>query len=245
MIKALLVDDEPRALKSLRLLLEKHCPEVQILNETDNIHTAFQLIFETKPQVIFLDINMPNGSGLELLEKIQDLDVEVIFTTAHQEHALKALKLSALDYLLKPINQEELRSSIEKFIKRNNYPVKNYALVKEILNGGKLQRIAINSLDGIKIIEVSDILYLESDRNYSTFHYGEQRVIASKPLGEYEKMLKEHGFVRIHRSTLINLDRMKEYKRGKDSRVLLDNGTELEVSRNRKEELLTNLSRLS
>lgn len=245
MIKALLVDDEPRALKALQILLQKHCPEVQIIGETDNIKSAHQMILTSSPQIVFLDINMPSGSGLDLLKKIQDLEVEVIFTTAHEEYAIKALKLSALDYLLKPIDHEELKNAVAKYLKMQSTTNKDYSIVNEILNGGKLRRIAINSLDGIKIIEVNDILYLESDRNYSTFYLTEQQVIASKPLGEYEKMLKEHGFIRIHRSTLINLDRMKEYKRGKDSKVLLDNGIELEVSRNRKEELLSNLGRLS
>lgn len=239
-----MVDDEPRALKSLRILLDKYCSEVQVIGEASNISTAYQQIIDMNPRIVFLDINMPDGSGLDLLKKIQGMDVEVIFTTAHQEYAIKALRLSALDYLLKPIDHNELVAAVNKYASLKHSNSQGYSLVSEILNSEKLKRLAISTVEGIKILKVTDILYVGSDKNYSTFHLPEQNFIASKSLGEYEKLLKDHHFVRIHRSTMINLERLLEYKKGKDSRVLLDDGTELEVSRNRKEELLTRISLL-
>ncbi len=236
MIKALLVDDEPNALKALRLLIQKHCPEIEILAETDNITDAYKQIVELNPELIFLDINMPNGSGLELLERIQGFNIEVIFTTAYQEYAIKALRLSALDYLLKPISHEELKTAISRFVSQKfKY---DYSLVSEILSSEKLRRIAINTQGGVRILNVADIMYLKSDKNYSIFYLVEQNVVASRALGEFEKLLHGHGFIRIHRSTLINVSHIREYKKGKEPKVLLGDGTELEVSRSRKEELL-------
>ncbi len=236
MIKALLVDDEPKALKALRLLIKKHCPEIEIIAEADNITDAYKQIVELNPELVFLDISMPGGSGLELLERIQGFNVEVIFTTAYQEYAIKALRLSALDYLLKPISHDELKKAVSRFL---NQKIKyDYSLVSEILNSEKLRRIAIHTQGGVQILNLSDIMYLKSDKNYSVFYLPEQNVVASRALGEFEKLLHGHGFIRIHRSTLININHIREYKKGKEPKVLLVDGTELEVSRSRKEELL-------
>ena len=236
MIKALLVDDEPKALKALRLLIRKHCPEVEILAETHNITNAYKQIIELSPELIFLDISMPGGSGLELLERIQGQNIEVIFTTAYQEYAIKALRLSALDYLLKPISHDELKKAVSRFVSQKfKY---DYSLVSEILSSEKLRRIAIHTHGGVQIVNVADIRYLKSDKNYSVFYLVEQNVVASKALGEFEKLLHGHGFVRIHRSTLININHVREYRKGKEPKVLLEDGTELEVSRGRRDELL-------
>jgi len=240
MIKALLVDDEPQARKSLRILIEKHCPEVHIHGEAENITEAYQFIVNESPNLVFLDISMPNGTGLELLEQIDGLDVEVIFTTAHHEFAIKALRLSALDYLLKPVDYSELKKAVSRYSMKK-WRMNDYSIVKEVLAGKKPKRIAINALDRIHIVNVEDILYLKSDKNYSTFFLPTQEIIASKPLGEFEELLRDYGFIRIHRSTIININRIQEFKRGRDPQVILDNGTELEVSRTRKDELLSKL----
>ncbi|MEP1095640.1 MAG: LytTR family DNA-binding domain-containing protein [Cyclobacteriaceae bacterium] len=243
MIKVLCVDDEPRALKALRILIERHCPDIEIIGETYNIADAYKLILELSPQLIFLDINMPGGSGLELLERIKDLSLDVIFTTAHHEYAIAALRLAALDFLLKPIDSKELQDAVARFAgKKVKY---DYSLVSEILKGVKLKRIAVNTQLGVQILGVADIMYLKSDKNYSTFHLLGRQIIASRPLGEFERLLGSHGFVRIHRSTLVNCEHIQEYRKGREPRVILENGTELEVARNRKDELMSNLIRLS
>ncbi len=240
MIKALLVDDEPQAIKSLKILLEKYCPEVNVLGEAENITEAYQLIQKENPNLVFLDINMPGGTGIELLEQLDGLDLEVIFTTAHHEFAVKALRLSALDYLLKPIDSSELRKAVSRYTMKN-WRMNDYSIVKEVLAGDKPKKIAINALERIHIINVEDILYLKSDKNYTSFFLSSEEIIASKPLGEFEELLRDYGFIRSHRSTIINIERVKEFKKGRDPYVLLDNGAQLEVSRTRKDELLSKL----
>lgn len=243
MISALLVDDEPLAIKTLRLLIQKHCPEISIIGECGNITDAYTMILEMRPKLVFLDINMPNGSGLELLEKLQDVDLEVIFTTAHQEHAIQALRLSALDYILKPIDSAELKNAVERFLKKKWSS--DYHLLAQILQEKSLTRFAVPSVDGIRIINTKEILYLSADKNYTTVHLPEENIVSSKPLGDYEKLLSNHGFIRIHRSFIINLQRLLKFKKGKEPQVVLDNGLELDVSRNRKDELIKEISKIA
>ncbi|MEM6829757.1 MAG: LytTR family DNA-binding domain-containing protein [Bacteroidota bacterium] len=239
-ISALLVDDEEKALKTLRLLIEKYCPEVEIVDQVENIDDAYQSIIKYDPNMLFLDINMPQGSGLDLLKRIQGIDTEVIFTTAHQEYAIKALRLSALDYLLKPIDPEDLIGAVSRYKERSREK-RDYTLINEILNEKMPKRIAISSLDGVKVVNVEDIQYLSADKNYTTFHLNDGELIVSKSLGEFEKLLQDYEFFRVHRSVLINMVHLAEYKKGKEARVRLNNGVELEVSRNRKDQLLEKL----
>lgn len=243
MISAVLVDDEPLAIKTLRLLLEKHCPEISIVGECNNITDAYSMILEKRPKLIFLDINMPNGTGLELLERFQDVDLEVIFTTAHQEHAIHALRLSALDYILKPISSEDLKNAVQRFMKKKWSS--DYHLLAQILQEKTLTRFAVPAVDGIRIINTKEILYLSADKNYTTVHLPDEDIISSKPLGDYEKLLRDHGFFRIHRSFIINLRRLLKFKKGKEAQVVLDNGMELDVSRNRKDELIREIEKIA
>ncbi|SNS76099.1 two component transcriptional regulator, LytTR family [Ekhidna lutea] len=236
MIKALLVDDEPRALKTLQLTLEKHCPEVEILGTANNIVNAFKIIIEKSIDLIFLDISMPNGSGLDLQEKIKEMDVKVIFTTAHKEHAISALRLDAIDYLLKPIDKSELKNAINRYF--------NLKQTHKSTKADKAQsRLTIHTQEGVNIIDLSDILYVESDKNYSIFHLANNDCqIASKPLGTYEDQLKKLGFFRIHRSCIVNLNQISKIKRGKSCLAVLKNNVELEISKSKKDQLLEALN---
>ncbi|MEP1032313.1 LytTR family DNA-binding domain-containing protein [Ekhidna sp.] len=226
-IKTLLVDDEPRAIKTLKLLLEKHVPEVNVIGIANNIQQAFTIIRDDKPELVFLDVNMPNGTGLELIERIKSLSVKVILTTAYQEHAIEALRLSVLDYLLKPIDKSELKRAI------NRYFELTYA-EQPVLEA---QKITINTADGMHIMELNKIHYIQSDKNYSVFHTEEGTLVSSKSLGYYEQLL--HGsFLRIHRSYIVNLNQIKHLKKGKIFQAVLSNGDILEVSKSKKDELM-------
>ncbi|WP_258097235.1 LytR/AlgR family response regulator transcription factor [Marinoscillum pacificum] len=241
-IGCLVVDDEDRAIRIMELLLTKHCPEVEILATAENIDEAYRKMVEFQPSLIFLDVNMTGGTGLELLERLEGIDVQVVFTTAHQEHAINALRLSAFDFLLKPIDPTELKDAVKRFRthKKNN----NYSLIQSILKEEKPKRIVINSQDGIQVVEIEDILYLSADRNYCEFHMVDSKLIASKPLVEYEKLLSGIQFLRVHKSYLVNLHHIKEYKKGRDGKLILSNKEELEVSRNKKDDLLDALKAL-
>lgn len=241
-IGCLVVDDEDRAIRIMELLLAKHCPEVEILATAENIDEAYRKIIEHQPDLIFLDVNMSGGTGLDLLERLEGIDVQVIFTTAYQEHAIKALRLSAFDFLLKPIDPVELKDAVKRF--RTHAKNAHYSIIQSILKEEQPKRIVINSQDGIQVVEIDDIVYLSADRNYCVFHLMDSKIVASKPLVEYEKLLSGIHFLRVHKSYLVNLHRIKEYKKGRDGKLILSNKEELEVSRNKKDALIDALRNL-
>ncbi|MEO9484838.1 MAG: LytTR family DNA-binding domain-containing protein [Ekhidna sp.] len=242
MIKSLIVDDEPRAIKALEILLEKNCPEVRIIGTASNVDDAYRQIVLEKPALVFLDINMPNGTGLDLIERIKDTEsAKVIFTTAHDEFAIKAFRLSAIDYLLKPIDKVELIDSINRFKKHVSKSAnEELTVLSQLLDKQNGKRIAINTVDGVHVINLEDVLYLSSEKNYTTFHFQGSSILTSKPLGDYEKTLSEYQFIRVHRSYIVNLKKVKEFHR-KRMEIVLDNECCIEVSRNRKELLMENL----
>jgi two-component system LytT family response regulator len=243
MINVILIDDEEGAIEALELMLKKHCPHINIVGFAHDIHEGYREIESKKPDLVFLDINMPNGLGLELVEKISHLDVSVVFTTAHQEYAINAIRLSAVDYLLKPLKSKELIEAVvryeEKVSSKNGLSV-----LKELLTSPqKLERLAIPNVDGIEIIKRADICYLEADRNYTKFHLVEgKKIVASKPIGDYEKLLHSHGFIRAHRSYLINVEHVQKFNR-RTGTLMMSDGQEIDVSRNRRDEIIMELGR--
>ncbi len=242
MITSLIVDDEPRAIKALEILLERHCPEITVLGKASNINEAYEEIVKKKPDLVFLDINMPNGSGLDLLKRISDTEqTKVIFTTAYDEHAIQAFRLSAIDYVLKPVDKDELIQAINRYKVQSNHSAHGeYTLLSQILDKQNERRIAVNTTDGVHVINLEEVFYLSSEKNYTTFHFHDSAIVASKPLGDYEKLLAEFQFVRVHRSYLINLKKIREYNK-KRMGVVLENDEFIEVSRNRKDFLMNNL----
>ncbi|WP_420319191.1 LytR/AlgR family response regulator transcription factor [Ekhidna sp.] len=240
MIRSLIVDDEPRAVRALEITLERHCPEIELVGIANNIEEAFQLIVAQNPDLIFLDINMPKGTGLDLLERIKDTEsAKVIFTTAHEEYAIKAFRLSAIDYLLKPVGKEELIIAINRF-KETSTGKERMELLSELLEKKNPQRMAISTLDGFHIIDLDKLLYLSSEKNYSNFHTTEGIVLASKSIGEFEKYMDPDRFIRVHRSYIVNIDKVRSYDKKKGV-LILHNQQTIEVSRNRKEVLLQKL----
>ena len=238
-MKALLIDDEPSALETMQIMLSKYCPQVSIVGTASNIIGGLRAFNEKKPDIIFLDIHMPHGNGMELLEKLQGEEVEVVFTTAFEEYAIRAIRLSALDYLLKPIDPQELMDAIRRYEKKHKAQ-KDFSLIKGLISKiEKPKKIAIVGQDETSYVELDSILYLSSSRNYCNFHIkGRDPIVASRPLADYEELLQPIGFFRIHRSHVVNMAHVSHYKSGRGGYVIMSDNTELEVARTRKKELI-------
>lgn len=235
---AILVDDEPIARMSLRGMLETYFPNIQIKGEAKNLPDAIKLIHQQKPAIVFLDIEMPGYSGLEILDFFQgqQLQSKIIFVTAYEEFALKAFELSAVDYLLKPIQKEALERALAKVTVSQ---AENLEILHENLKTHKPQKIALQTGEGLLFLKLDEILYLKADGSYTHFHLGnKEKIIVSKRLQEYEKLLELGSFMRIHRSHIINLDHIKKITKEDGGGVVMSNGELLSISQEKKSELL-------
>lgn len=245
MITATIVDDEPYSCEALATLLERYCPEVKILDICYSASSALKSINEKKPQILFLDIEMPNMNGFELLEKLPSIDFELIFTTSYDHYAIKAIRFSALDYLLKPVDIEELTKAVQKAVSRMSHPLpQQIEILLQKLNHPTIavNKIAIPTMEGLQMLFVESIISCESDSNYTIlFLKNKQKIIASRTLKEIEEMLDDYSFARVHHSYLVNLNEVEKYIRGEGGYLLMSDGTTVDVSRSRKEILLKKL----
>ena len=249
-IKTILVDDEPRGLTSLKKLLQLNCPEADVIACCNSAEEAKEKIEQLHPHLIFLDIAMPGKTGFDLLKEFDHINFEIIFVTAHNTYMVQAFHFSAVDYLLKPVDDELLIEAVKRASKRVEQ--KNSAQPVETLlhnmgQKGSLQKLklCIPSLKGFQVVDIPDIMYCEASGNYTNFHFtGHPVICASKPINEYEELLQDSNFVRIHKSFVVNLEHVKEYIRGEGGSVLLTNGQEVEVSKRNKEAFLKQLTML-
>lgn len=244
-MKVAIIDDEEDARFMLRNILEKHfADDVKIIAEADGVETGLKVVEENDIDILFLDIQMHTGTGFDLLNQVDKKDFEVVFITAFDQYAVKAFKFSALGYLMKPIKVREIKALIENLKihfethqkqsdKRLKVLVENYGDDKTI------KKLVISNIEGFKVIGLEDIISLEGDRNYTNFvTCQEKRYTSAKTLGEYEALLAEFGFFRIHQSTIVNLRHVKAYYKGDGGTVEMINGDKLQVSRNRKGEFV-------
>jgi two-component system LytT family response regulator len=238
-IKSLLVDDEPRGLSALQRLLEYHCPEVEIAGLCNSADEARTRIRQLKPDLVFLDIAMPEKSGFDLLSDIDPVSFEVIFVTAHNDFMLQAFRFSAVDYLLKPVEDNLLVEAVKRAAKRIEEKSSGGSLetlLYNIRNTSGGQKLCITSLKGFQVVKLTDIIYCEASSNYTNFHFADRPLIcASRPIHEYEELLADSNFVRVHKSIVVNLEHVKEYLRGEGGTIVLSNGAKVDVSRRRKE----------
>jgi len=246
MITALLIDDDSNLRQGMKALLAMYAPDIQILGEAENVKGGIAAIEVHKPDVIFLDIQLGDGTGFDILEQLTKkqgrLTSHVVFITAHEEFAVKAFRFSALDYLLKPVDPEDLRKVVEKIKKvlSNN---DNYAHIDLLLENirkkvDKFKRIALSTSDGIHLFEVADIIRLESQDNYTKFYIKDNKpVLIAKTLKEYEEMLSEQGFERIHQSHLINLAYLKSYIKKDGGYAVMADNSHLPISQRKKDRL--------
>lgn len=245
MINAMIVDDEHYASQALVTLLKKHCPDVAVVAVCNNAKEAVKLIRELQPQLVFLDIEMPYLNGFELLEMLGPVSFDCIFTTSYDQYAIKAIRFSALDYLLKPVDPEELKAAVGRVTgKRSPSLQQQMELLLSRFQQPQpaVNRIALPTLEGLQIIPVDTILYCTSSSNYTIFNLMEnQKLIISRTLKEIEEMLEEYRFLRVHHSYLVNLNEVRKYNRGEGGSVLMSDGATVDVSRSRKEMLLKKL----
>ena len=242
----IIIDDESHCIKTLANLIEKNFDQIRILASCNDATKAYDLIMLHQPDFIFLDIEMPLLNGFDLLSKFEDLFFDVIFTTAYDSYAIKAIKFSALDYLLKPISKDDLAAAIEKVQKKLVTISKTQLQMATTMQNKQLPGvIALPSSDGLTFAAVDDIIFCTADGSYTKIYMTDDReTLLSKTLGDVNELLGEYDFFRIHNSTLINLKQVKNYIRGEGGEVIMNNGKSLQVARTRKSDFLNVFTRL-
>lgn len=249
MIRAIIIEDEKKSRETLLGLLQKYCLSVEIVAQAEGYREGVQLVKKYKPDVIFLDIQMPDGSGFRLLEELKDMDFDVIFTTAFDQFAIKAIKYSALDYLLKPIVPQELVDAINKLkVKKAN--AEKRKSIETLLDNIKTpeedpHKIVLSTAEKIHVIDVDDILRCESDNYYTYFYFTNgDKLLISKTLKENEELLSHHSFIRPHKSHLINVKYIKSFIRQDGGYIIMTDGSKVPVSRRKREKILEILMNL-
>ncbi|HEV7783249.1 MAG TPA: LytTR family DNA-binding domain-containing protein [Chitinophagaceae bacterium] len=245
-VRTILVDDEPRGLSALQKLLEFNCPELEVVACCSSADEAAEKIEQLDPQLVFLDIAMPQKNAFDLLKSLGAIQFEIIFVTAHNDYMAQAFRYSAVDYLLKPVEHNLLSESVKRAVKRIEQKTENNlaTLLYNIHHANRPERmkLCIPSLKGFQVISLSEIIYCEASSNYTNFYFVNRPVIcASRPIHEYEALLTDSSFIRIHKSFLVNLEHVKEYIRGEGGSVILSNDHEVEVSRRKKDLLMTRM----
>ncbi len=249
MIKTIIIDDEHYGRQSLQQALEKYCPEVEILQICESPEVGITAIKKLKPDLVFLDVQMPNMSGFDVLQKLSPIDFEVIFVTSYDQYAIKAIKFSAIDYLLKPLDVDDLIHAVQR-TKENlqkNGKAQRYQSVLHNINhaSGKIEKLAVPTLDGIDFFETDDIIYCEADGSYTTLYFsGHQKQVISKNLKDFENLLTGSGFCRVHNSHLINMGHVQKYIKGDGGYVILTDDHHVDISRRKKDVFLGMLDKI-
>jgi two-component system LytT family response regulator len=245
MITAIIVDDEPYCCEALATLLSLCCPEVKLIDMCTSAMTAIRRIEETGPGLVFLDIEMPQMNGFQMLDTIKEINFDLIFTTSFDQYAIRAIRNSALDYLLKPIDREELKIAVNKAMKKLSAPLPQQLeiLFQKLIPGtSTLSRIALPTMEGLQMVATDSILHVQSDSNYSVlFLKSKLKIIVPRTLKEIEEMLEDHLFARVHNSHLVNLNEVEKYVKGEGGYLVMSDGSIVDVSRSRKEMLLAKL----
>jgi two-component system LytT family response regulator len=252
MLKAVIVEDEKNSQELLKELIAEYCEGVNVVDVAGSVADALDALDTHKPDLVFLDIELPDGDGFQVLEKASDKAFDVIFTTAYDQYAMKAFKFSATDYLLKPVDIDELESAVRRVREKHEageaqpaeQSAKLEALIQNLRNVSQpLKRIVLPTSHGFTVVNPDDISRCESDRNYTfIFLTDGRKILVSRTIKEYDEMLRDHNFFRIHQSHLINLNYLKNYTRGRGGYVELTDGTVLDVSARRKSEFLKRMS---
>lgn len=246
-MKAIIIDDEKHCREVLATLLTRYCENIQLLESFSSGKEALQKIKALNPDLIFLDIEMPGMSGFDFLQQANINNCSIVFTTAYNDYAIKAIKHSALDYLLKPVDKEELIEAVNKAVSEKNRMTSQRieALLENIQPEKKSKRFAIPTMEGLTLLNPDDVEYVKSDGPYSHFYFSDGRhLLISKTLKEAEEVLPVETFFRIHHSYLVNLKYVTKYLRGEGGEVLMQSGTVIPVSRSRKQDFLGLLERI-
>lgn len=243
MVRAIIVDDEAEARAALRGVIERRAPEVNIVGEAASVEESLRAVSEHRPQLLFLDVQMPDGDGFELLRRLGTWDFDVIFTTASSKHAIQAIRFSALDYLVKPILSNELRAAVDRHVAKhsNNADAQAQLLHNIAQPDERTMKLTLTSGDRSYFVDPSEVIWCEADINYTNLHLqDERRFVSARTLKDYEDMLAPLGFLRTHRSYLVNRAHIDHLDRS--GFVVLRNGKRVEVASRRKDEVARALS---
>lgn len=245
-IRALLIEDEAHAQSYLLSILEEFCPEVRVLGCADSPETGKELIEQLNPDLLFLDIQMNSGTGFDLLKSLNKISFDIIFTTAYNDYSMQAIKVSALDYLLKPIDPDELIEAVAKHRRRKqSVSLEGVSALLNNLQSTSEKKIAVPDAQGITYLNLSEIIRFQGDGNYCRiFLDNGKELLSTKRIKEYENTIQNSTFFRVHQSHLIDLKKVKRYVHGKTGTAIMTDGAEIEVSRRRKTELLERLEEL-
>jgi two-component system, LytTR family, response regulator len=238
MIKACIVDDEKKGRDTLLKLLEEYCKDVEVVGQADSVETAFQFITSHKPELVFLDVEMPRGSGFELLKRFDHVNFKTIFVTAHNHYAIKAIKFSAVDYILKPVDVDELLSAVSRVKSSANSSQNSYSGLLENLENNRTGKLAVPVKDGVAFIQTNDIIRMQADGSYTHIYTASEKYTASRNIKEYEDLLLDMNFFRSHHSHLINLSHVKHFSRVDGYFAIMSDGSSVEVSRRKKDHFL-------
>ncbi|MEP7317846.1 MAG: LytTR family DNA-binding domain-containing protein [Panacibacter sp.] len=252
-IRTLIIDDEANARSAIKNMVQQLNLPVEIIGEASNATEGLEKIKALQPELLFLDIQMPGKSGIELMQEMNRDNIAVIFVTAHQGFAIQALKLSAIDYILKPVDPDDLKDAVEKaFKQKTKLATEQLLLFQQALQHLQQpqqkapQKLALSTNEGVLFTELKDIIWIESLTGYCKFYLqGQKPIVVSKNLKEYEDLLASHHFFRTHQSSVVNLMHIKKYVRGEGGQVWMTDGSEIEVARRRKEELLTKMAQIN
>ncbi|MBS9462718.1 response regulator transcription factor [Flagellimonas sp. 389] len=248
-LKVVIVEDEKRSRDTLKTLLEEFCKDVQVIATASSVSEAVKVLSVFSPDVVFLDIELQSGIGFDILEQIKDPDFEIIFTTAFEKYAIRAIKFSSLDYLLKPIDLDELKEAVEKARRRmdtNVYRQQIETLMQSIGNDSyKQEKICLATTSGMEFIAIEDIVLCKADGSYTCFVLkNKNTLLVSKHLKEYEILLAEQQFMRVHNSFLINLKEVKKYIKSDGGYIIMSNDMHVSISPRKKDELIESMKKL-
>ena len=239
MIKTIIVDDERHSCEALQILIKDCCPELSVAAICYSGEEALREIVSLHPQLVFLDIEMPNMNGFQLLEQLPKIDFELIFTTSYDQYAIKAIKFSALDYLLKPVDREELQKAVEKVERKtsNNFSQQLEILLQKVNQPSiPVQRIALPTMQGLELVPVNSIISCSASNNYTEFSLSDKRkILVSRTLKETEEILEGYAFLRVHHSYIINLNEIVRYIKGEGGYVIMTDTSHIDVCRSQKE----------
>jgi two-component system LytT family response regulator len=245
-MNAVLIDDEAAVRNAIRSLLAEKFPDIKILATAGSIAEGYEAIINNKPDLVFLDIELPDGTGFDLLKKFRQVPFKIIFVTGHQEYALDAIKVSALDYVLKPVDAEELSCAVEKardIISQTEQQLKLQALSENLQSKKMLKRIILHTSDHLQLVSVSDIVHAEADSNYTSFSLSDgKRILVSRTIKEFENLLSGSGMIRVHQSHLVNINYIDRFVKKDGGYLLLKNSTKIPVSPVLKKQVLQALT---
>ena len=242
MTRAIIIDDEPNAVGLLALRLSQHCPQVDVVASCTNSHKGIQAILDYQPDVVFLDIEMPQMNGFQVLEAVGGVAFSLVFVTAYDKFALKAFRYSAVDYLLKPIDTQELIQAVNRVEKQQKTTTEQVEHLKHQLNNSSKvlpDKIALPYQNGVTFVDLKDVIYCESDDNYTKFYLTDgQHYLVMKAMREIQDLLEDRDFLRVHRQFLINLNHIKKFVKGEGNYVVMTNQQSIPVSRTQKDRLM-------